>query len=164
MLEKDIVMTQTTQTATPPTADVTIVRLIAAPRELVFAAWTDSKQLAQWWGPRQFTNPVCEVDARAGGAMLIHMRAPDGTVYPMTATFEEVTPPSLLVFRSVARDHENNPLLESLTRVTFEAEGGKTKVTVTAHAKGIAPIAAQMLAGMEAGWTQTVDRLEEHVV
>ena len=54
------------------------------PRELVFKAWADPKCVAQWWRPRGFTNPVCELDVRPGGAIRIHMRGPDGTVYPMT--------------------------------------------------------------------------------
>jgi uncharacterized protein YndB with AHSA1/START domain len=122
--------------------------------------WTEAKHMAQWWGPHGFTNPVCEIDARPGGAIRIHMRAPDGVVYPMTGTFREVVPPKRLVFMAVAEDHDGNPLLESLTTVMFEDEAGKTKVTVQAKAVGLAPVAAQMLAGMEAGWTQSLERLE----
>ena len=49
--------------APPLSRELTITRLFAAPRELVFRAWTDPQQLARWWGPKDFTNPVCEVDA-----------------------------------------------------------------------------------------------------
>ena len=63
--------------------EVTITRIIDAPRELVFKAWTDPKHMAQWWGPRYFTNPICEMDVRPGGAILIHMRGPDGVIYPI---------------------------------------------------------------------------------
>ncbi|MGA2539857.1 MAG: SRPBCC domain-containing protein, partial [Terracidiphilus sp.] len=69
-----------------------ISRLFNAPRELVYAAWTDPKQLAQWWGPKGFTNPRCEVDVRPGGKIHIDMRAPDGVVYPMAGAFREVIP------------------------------------------------------------------------
>jgi uncharacterized protein YndB with AHSA1/START domain len=64
--------------------ELVLTRVFDAPRELVFKVWTDPKHLARWWGPRGFTNPVCELDLRPGGAILIHMRGPDGTVYPMT--------------------------------------------------------------------------------
>ena len=67
--------------------ELTITRVFDAPRALVFQAWTDAKHLAQWWGPRDFTNPVCEIEARAGGAIRIHMRGPDGVVYKMKARF-----------------------------------------------------------------------------
>jgi uncharacterized protein YndB with AHSA1/START domain len=60
-----------------------------------------------------------------------------------------------------AEDTSGNRLLESLTTVTFEDQGGKTKLTVDARAKGLAPTAPQMLAGMEAGWTQSLERLAE---
>ncbi|MGB7036228.1 MAG: SRPBCC domain-containing protein, partial [Xanthobacteraceae bacterium] len=62
--------------------EVTITRSFDAPRALVFRAWTDAAQLAQWWGPQGFTNPVCEFEARLGGKIRIHMRSPDGTLYP----------------------------------------------------------------------------------
>src|ERR1700740_1596443 len=58
-----------------------------ARRELVWKAWTDRKQLTQWWGPHAFTNPVCEVDVRAGGAFLLPLRTPNGVVYPMKGVF-----------------------------------------------------------------------------
>jgi len=140
---------------------VTITRVLDAPRALVFQLWTEPRHVAQWWGPRGFTNPVCEMDVRAGGAIRIDMRAPDGTVYPMTGTFREIMPPRRLVFEAVAEDHAGNVLLRSLTVVTFADEGGKTRVTVHADAVGLAPAAPQMLAGMEAGWTQSLEKLAE---
>jgi uncharacterized protein YndB with AHSA1/START domain len=140
---------------------VTITRVLDAPRDLVFRLWTEREHMAQWWGPRGFTNPVCELDVRVGGAIRIDMRAPDGTVYPMTGTFREISPPARLVFEAVAEDHDGNALLRSLTTVTFADEGGKTRLTVHADAVGLSPLAPQMLAGMEAGWTQSLEKLAE---
>ena len=62
-------------------------RALDAPRKLVWQAWTDSTPLAQWWGPRGFTNPVCELDVRAGGAIRVDMRGPDGAVYPIVKEY-----------------------------------------------------------------------------
>jgi uncharacterized protein YndB with AHSA1/START domain len=56
--------------------EITITRVFNAPRALVFKAWTDAHELAQWWGPKGFTNPVCELDVRVGGAIRIHVRSP----------------------------------------------------------------------------------------
>jgi uncharacterized protein YndB with AHSA1/START domain len=140
-------------------AEVTIVRTIAAPCDLVFRMWTDPVHMAQWWGPHGFTNPVCEMDVRPGGKLRIVMRAPDGTDYPMTGEFKEVVPDERLVFVAVARDKDENPLLESLTEVTLASEGSGTRLTVEARAVGLVAIAPQMLAGMEAGWTQSLERL-----
>ncbi len=148
-------------TAKTAECTVSITRIIDAPRALVFKMWTDAHHLAQWWGPRHFTNPVCELDVRVGGAILIHMQAPDGVTYPMTGTFREIVPPERLVFMAVAEDANGKALLESLTTVTFAEQDGKTRLTVDAHAIGLAPIALQMLAGMEAGWTQSLDKLAE---
>ena len=53
----------------PMTREVTLTRMIDAPRALVWAAWTEPKRMAQWWGPHHFTNPVCEMDVRAGRQM-----------------------------------------------------------------------------------------------
>lgn len=156
-------MTAAADSKIPATREVNITRVFDAPRSLVFKMWIEPEHMAKWWGPRGFTNPVCELDARPGGAILIHMRGPDGTVYPMTGTFREIVPPERLVFVAVAEDHDGNPLLEALTVVTFEAHGGRTRLTVHAKAVGLAPVAPQMLAGMEAGWTQSLERLAELV-
>ncbi len=142
---------------------LSITRTFAAPRDLVFRAWTEPQHLAKWWGPAGFTNPVCEVDARPGGDIWIVMRGPDGIDYPMSGTFQDFLAPERLVFTAVAEDADGNPLLESLTTVTFREEGGKTRVTVNARAAGIAAIAREMLRGMETGWSQSLDRLEETV-
>jgi uncharacterized protein YndB with AHSA1/START domain len=148
--------------AAPMRREVTISRLIAAPRDLVFKAWTDPAHLARWWGPKGFSNPVCEVDARVGGQLRIVMRGPDGTDYPMRGAFREVVPPERLVFTNFPVDADDRPLMDGLTTVTFADEGGKTRLTIVTHAAGLAPVAARMLEGMEAGWTQSIDRLEAY--
>jgi len=128
----------------------------------VFKAWTDPKLVAQWWSPRGFTNPVSELDVRPGGAILIHMRGPDGVIYPMTGVYHEVVVPERLVFTSSALlDEEGRPELEVLNTATFEEEGGKTKVTLQAVVVRATPGAASALAGMEEGWSQSLDKLAE---
>ena len=130
---------------------------------MVFRAWTDPERLKRWWGPKGFTNPVCEVDVRPGGAIRIDMRAPDGVVYPMTGTFIEIVEPERLVFTSSALDNNGEPLFEVLNTVTFAEEGGKTKLTVHARVSKVKGEAAPHLAGMEQGWSMTLDRLAEEV-
>ena len=95
---------------TKPSAEreITLTRVFDAPRARVFAAWTDAKQVAQWWGPKGFTNPVCEIDARVGGAIRIHMRSPDGSIFPMKGEFREIVPPERIVFTNIAVDAEGN--------------------------------------------------------
>ena len=148
--------------------EVKIIRTFNAPRSLVWQAWTDPKHISQWWGPRGFANPVCEWDARPGGKINIVMRASDEIAkmigradHPMTGEFTEVVPVERLAFVSTAVDDSGKPLLESLTTVRFAERNGKTEMVLHAHAKGFVDFAARMLEGMEAGWTQSIDKLEE---
>jgi uncharacterized protein YndB with AHSA1/START domain len=144
--------------------ELTITRTINAPRVLVFKVWTDPRHLAQWWGPNGFTNPVCEIDARPGGMIRIHMRGPDGTVYPMTGEYREVVAPERLVFISAALDKNGHPLFEVLNTITFAYVGGKTKLSMHARVSKITGEAAPYLAGMEEGWKQSLKRLEDLVL
>jgi uncharacterized protein YndB with AHSA1/START domain len=156
-------MTVTAQAAPSAKRELTITRIFDAPRSLFFKMWTDPKHVAQWWGPKGFSNPVCELDVRPGGALRIVMRAPDGVDYPMTGVFREIVEPERLVFTNVAVDKEGNPLLEGLTTVTFAEHGGKTKLTLQTRAVALVAHAVRMLEGMEAGWTQSLERLAEYV-
>ena len=143
--------------------DLVLTRVFDAPRELVFKVWTDPKHVARWWGPRGFTNPVCELDLRPGGAILIHMCGPDGTVYPMTGTYQEIVRPERLVFTSAALDANGDPMFEILTTVTFSEEGAKTKQILRARVIKKTAQAAPYLAGMEVGWTQSLERLAAYI-
>ena len=73
--------------------EIVITRFFDAPPEVVFEAWTNPEQLAQWWGPEDFTNPVCELDVRVGGDWRIVMRAPDGAMYPCRGVYLEIVAP-----------------------------------------------------------------------
>lgn len=149
--------------AEPTARTLILTRVFDAPRELVFRMWTDPKHLARWWGPKDFTNPVCEADARPGGALRIVMRGPDGNEYPMVGVFREVAAPERLVFTNIAVDGQGNPILDGLTTVTFAEEGGKTKLTLETRAVALVAYAAAYLNGMEAGWTQSLERLAAYV-
>jgi uncharacterized protein YndB with AHSA1/START domain len=143
--------------------ELTVTRILHAPRTLVFKVWTDPRHLAEWWGPKGFTNPVCEIDVRPGGAILIHMRGPDGTVYPMDGQYREIVEPEKLVFTGSALDKNGNPLFEVLNTVTFVDMGSSTKLIMHASVSKIRPEGAPHIAGMEEGWKQSIVRLEEYV-
>ena len=143
--------------------EMSLTRRVGAPVDVVFRAWTDAKQLAEWWGPKGFTNPVCEVDARAGGAIRIHMRAPNGVVYPMTGRFVEIDRSHRLVFATAALDGDGNTMFEILNTVTFTAIAGGTEIALVAQVTSTTPAAPQYLAGMSQGWSQSLDRLTELV-
>ncbi|MDQ6703478.1 MAG: SRPBCC domain-containing protein [Pseudomonadota bacterium] len=143
--------------------EVVITRVFEAPREFVFKAWTDPKHMARWWGPMGFTNPICELDARVGGAWRIVMRSPAGIEYPCGGVYREMVDPERLVFTNIATDNEGNPVLDGLTAVIFAEHGGKTKLTLQTRAVAVVAHAAAHLEGMEAGWTQSLERLAEEL-
>src|ERR1700741_1125630 len=98
-------------TARQPEREVVVTRTFDAARELVFRMWTEPEHLARWWGPKGFTNPVCELDAR----------------------------PERIVFTAIVEDAQGNPALDETTTVTFAAEGRKTRVTVRTSAVSLVP-------------------------
>ena len=148
--------------------ELILTRIYGAPRSLVFKAWTDARHMARWWGPRGFTNPVCEVDVCPGGLIRIDMRGPDGTTYPMKGVFQEIREPERLVFTSTAlEDEHGKPLLEILNTVTFDDFKGITKLTL--HARlvtkdfKLTPQVDAALSGMEQGWSESLYRLADEV-
>jgi len=140
-----------------------ITREFDAPRELVFQAWTDPKLLAQWWGPKGFTNPVCEWDARPGGKIYDVMRAPNGAEHPMGGEFREIDPPERLVFSCGALDENGELLFEFLHDVTFVERKGKTKLTLRSRVTMTTAGANKYIGGFEMGMTLSLERLAEHL-
>ena len=78
----------------PAEFELSISRLIDAPRSKIFRAWTEPPLLAQWWGPHGMTTPECEMDLWVGGQFRTLMRAPDGSEYPTMGVFLEIVAPS----------------------------------------------------------------------
>jgi uncharacterized protein YndB with AHSA1/START domain len=140
-----------------------ITREFAAPRDVVFDAWTDPKHLARWWGPRGFTNPVCKWNAQPGQAIHVVMRAPNGTDYPMAGEFKEIVAPERLVFTSGPLDEKGNLLFEFLHTVTLVERKGKTMLTIRSRVLRTTPEAGKYIGGFEAGMTQSLERLAQHL-
>jgi uncharacterized protein YndB with AHSA1/START domain len=103
------------------------MREFDAPRDLVFAAWTDPKHLAQWWGPNGFTTTTHSFDFRPGGVWRFVMHGPDGRDYQNRITFEEIVPPERIVYRHGGSD-DVEPVHFKQT-VVFEDIGGRTRIT-----------------------------------
>ncbi len=106
---------------------IVITRDFDAPRELVWKAITDPKQVAVWYGGPGFTNPVCEMDLRPGGAWHHVMQAPNGARYTINSIFEEIVEPELLVWRTIKDPNRNPPPPTSVNTVTLEARGQQTR-------------------------------------
>jgi uncharacterized protein YndB with AHSA1/START domain len=142
---------------------VKLTRVFNAPRERVFECWTRAEHLTHWFGPKGFTIHSCETDARPGGTFRLCMRTPDGKDHWVRGQFREVSPPARLVIRCTAEDAKGVPRLEETIDVTFSEDRGRTTVALNATARGPSDEAAVMLKGMDKGWAQTIDRLNEHL-
>jgi uncharacterized protein YndB with AHSA1/START domain len=150
--------------AAPVERTLTTTRMFDAPRELVYRAWTDPKQLAQWFAPKDFTAPVCEIDPRPGGELRIVMKGPnvppfDGQDFPAKGVFQEVVPNERLVFTFKGEEGDAPPPI--LMTVIFEAQGGKTKLTVHQTAETVAAYQALLKLGAAEGLAQSFEKLDE---
>jgi uncharacterized protein YndB with AHSA1/START domain len=141
--------------------EIVTTRVFDAPPELVWKAWTDPQHVAQWWGPRGFTNTIQEMDVRPGGVWRLVMHGPDGTDYPNKIVYIEVVEPERLVYDH--GDDQDNGLLFHVT-VSFVAQGGKTQVTMRALFDSVAQRdqVVEEFGAIE-GANQTLDRLGEYL-
>jgi uncharacterized protein YndB with AHSA1/START domain len=154
--------------------DFVIARIFDAPRTQVFEAWTEPRLMAQWWGPHTFTNPVCELDTRPGGAYRIVMRSSDGADFPLSGVYREIAEPERLVMTVDCSEHsaewhdlvnanggtgEKNAPGEMLQTVTFDNLDGKTKLTIRMHFESPSIRDAMVKIGMNEGWSQSLERL-----
>jgi uncharacterized protein YndB with AHSA1/START domain len=151
-----------------------IERVVAAPREEVWKAWTQAERLREWWGPKGFAVTYCKVKLRQGGGMHYCLKAPNGMDMWGKFVYQEIVKPEKLVFVSSFSDEKQNvtrhPLnegwpLQMMTTVTFEEQGGeKTKITVrwSPHAATEAErsVFDAGFDSMRNGWTGTFEQLE----
>jgi uncharacterized protein YndB with AHSA1/START domain len=155
-----------------------MTRVFDAPRTLVFRAWTEPGHMSRWWGPHQFTNPVCELDVRPGGSWRIVMRGPDCVDHPCKGVYREIVTPKRIVMTidhselpeewhdmmNPGRDKaKGRPAMEILATVTFEEHGGKTTLTIRLRFETAAERDAFLKIGMSDGWSQSLERLHEVV-
>ena len=148
----------TTTVTTPSEREIVSERVFDAPRDRVFAAYTDPELIPQWWGPRGTTTIVDQMDVRPGGAWRFVGRDPDGGETAFRGTYREVTPPERIV---QTFEWEGMPGHVAVETATFEDLGGRTRVT--AHSLFHTPEERDGMldSGMERGLTETHDRLAE---
>jgi uncharacterized protein YndB with AHSA1/START domain len=145
--------------STTKTSDLHITRTFDAPRELVFAAWSDEDQVAQWFGPRQWPVSSWKHDFVAGGRFEYVMQGPDGIEAPGSGEYVEIDAPSKIVGRS--RIMKGDDLFfETLQTYRF-ADNGDGTTTFTVDVEIVFDDNFPGRAGMEQGWSETLDRLGE---
>jgi len=140
--------------------DLMLTRLIDAPREKLYRAWTDATLLKQWFAPLPYTTPVAELDVRPGGSAFIVMRGPDGKDLPNRGTYLEVVPNQRLVSTDAyvkAWEPSEKPFMTLI--LTFEDEAGKTRYTARARHWTAADREAHEKMGFHQGWGICTDQL-----
>ena len=143
-----------------------ITRLLKAPRALVWKMFADPYHLAQWWGPKGFTNRVEELDFRTGGRWRHIMIAPDGKELPTDNVILEVTEPERIVYRNAPADPKifgDNPPPGFTKTVTFEEQNGQTLLTLICTFDTAEHKDAVVRRGFRAGTNESFDKLEAHL-
>jgi uncharacterized protein YndB with AHSA1/START domain len=145
---------------------LTISRTFNAPRELVWKMFSDPFHLTHWWGPKGFTNPVCELDFRVGGRWYHVMRGPDGREFPADSTFLEIVPPERIVYRNRVVEAEafgDNPPPSFKRTLTFTENHGITTLTLFAEFETMDERDRAKRRGFIEGTLESYDRLADHM-
>lgn len=155
----------------PEEEALVISRIFDAPRDLVFKAWTEPERMKNWWGPKDFTLPVCKIDLRPGGACHYCMRGPDGKEYWGKGVFREIVKPERIVCTDSFSDEKGNTVSpreygmspdwpeEAIITVTFAKRGGKTGFTL--HHAPLKPGKDRDMC--EQGWNESLDKLDDYL-
>jgi uncharacterized protein YndB with AHSA1/START domain len=146
-----------------PTVDreIVISRVISAPRELVFEAFTEVRHLSQWWGPEGFSTTTREFEFRAGGEWVFVMHGPDGTDYQEWISWTEITAPErIAMLHGEFRGDPN--AFESV--LTFAPDGAGTRIEMRTvfPTKELRDDAVERYHAIEGG-EQTLGNLEAYV-
>src|SRR5271170_5815370 len=145
-----------------------VTRVFDAPRALVWEAWTNPKYVMQWWGPKGFTAPFCEMDFRVGGKLLLCMKTPDGQECWNLVEYHEIVPLEKIVSSMHFSDSKGNKV--DPANIGIEHEGidgaydvtiveglgnGQTKLTVI----GNEPMGSAKNSGQMEAWIQILDKV-----
>ncbi len=153
------------ETSTNPAANTSdrvlvITRVFDAPRSLVFQAWTDPQHLVNWLGPQGFTGKILKSELRPGGAYRYYMRDPQGGDHWQQGIFREIVEPERLVLTYAWADANGNPTRpETILTVTFEDQGGKTKLTL--HQAVFESVTARDEHNF--GWNSSLNRFADYL-
>jgi uncharacterized protein YndB with AHSA1/START domain len=143
---------------------LTITRAFAAPKAIVFAAFTEPDQIVKWWGPKGFTTTVKQMDVQPGGIWHYRMSSPEWGDSWGLATYSDVSPPDRLVYSDAFSDAEgtvNQDLPVSVNTVTFHEDGGRTTVTIVTDYATEEDLKKVLEMGVVEGMSSQFDRLDE---
>jgi len=143
------------------TVDILLARTLAAPPDVVWRAWTDAAEAARWWAPRHFQVVRCSVSPQPGASVELVLREADGAEYPSAGRVRSVEAGRAIVFDLSPVDPDGRPYFDVVVDVALEPSADGTALRVHITAEGADVDAAPMLAGLEPGWSQQLDRLQE---
>ena len=155
--------------------DLVVTRIIDAPIEVVWKAWTDPDHVRRWWGPKYYTSPSCKIDLREGGKYVFCMRAPEdqgGQDSYTAGTYTKIVPMQRLEFTQGLADKDGNPIdpaqlgmppdFPSVIRTTvaFKAKGNMTELTITEFDWPVSQMYVYSYAGMQQSMDKLADSLK----
>jgi uncharacterized protein YndB with AHSA1/START domain len=144
----------------PAEQELVLTRDLKAPRERVFAAWTDQRLSSVWWVPKDCTLLSCEMDVRVGGVWRRSMRVPDGSVVTKHGVYREIVSPERLVFTYVSEYGNGTADPETLVTVTLaELADGRTRLTL--RHSGFWNEASRV--SHIGGWTGVMERIADFI-
>jgi uncharacterized protein YndB with AHSA1/START domain len=163
-------MTESTFTMNPK-LDLVLERIVDAPKELVWMAWTRPEQVKRWFTPAPWTTADCEIDLRPGGAFRTVMRSPEGVEYPHTACYLEVLEHRRLVwttvlgpgFRPASPGVGGSDTLAFTAVISLESHGGGTKYTALVMHRDEAERNKHGEMGFHSGWGAALDQLVDMI-
>jgi uncharacterized protein YndB with AHSA1/START domain len=147
----------TAKVTTPTDREIHVERVFDAPRDRVFAAYTDPDLVPEWYGPHGTTTVVDVMDVRPGGQWRFVIRDPDGTEHGFRGTYREVTPPERIV---QSWEWEGMPGHVSIESATFEDLGDRTRVKTVTQFHTPEERDGMLASGMEKGMNETFARLD----
>ncbi|RCS22226.1 polyketide cyclase [Phyllobacterium salinisoli] len=153
-------MTTTAEAPTTNDRELVLTRLIDAPREKLFRAWTEAELLKQWFAPLPYTTPHAELDVRPGGSNFIVMRSPDGADLPNRGVYLDVVENERIVVTDAytrAWEPSEKPFITII--LSFENEDGQTRYTARVRHWSAADCKAHEEMGFHQGWGQCTDQL-----
>lgn len=140
-----------TELSPTPTRDLVVRRIINAPLDAAWRAWSQPEQMQRWWGPGDYTCPVCKMDFREGGVTLVAMRSPEGVEHYGLLEYKRIVPHQRIEYiHNLANEHGQLIAPESVglppdfpkdqrTSVVFKALGSMTELTITEYGLPLTP-------------------------
>jgi uncharacterized protein YndB with AHSA1/START domain len=146
-------------------SELSISRLIRAPRSVVWRAWSERERFEKWWIPEPIRCKVIRMDLRPGGAFETHMSEDDGRTFQphVEGCFLDVVPESRIVFTTCLTEgwRPFEPWLAMTAIITMEDEGRDTRYTARALHKNAEDSRKHHEMGFDAGWGAAIDQLEK---